>query len=258
VSSVVAPTDTITALTDLISGYAGSEIPDSALEMPFGSGVIEERPDPDAFEPAQPGEDLLIPATPQETAIAHFEIGEDTLQQLTADLYSLERPNAAFNLENDKPLQSANFGDHLSVDPLADLLSGESFKTASEGAIDSQTGAHPPEHSISQISSHADQIANAITLEDLLFKDGVDSLVPDLTQSPEHPPEQSSADAQSVSVETAATLASNAFTLEGLDTLFEGLPSTSPHFEVLHPETPASNRSISEWQPSEEQPKKKV
>jgi hypothetical protein len=263
--AVTAPVETISALTDLISEYATPNLDVPELERPEDSVWAIATPaesdvsDPDAFEPAHPGEDLLISATSQET-IANFEVGEDTLQRLTADLSTLELPgaslnleSASLNLESDLAPQATNREDTLSVDPLADLY----LKAPSEGTIDSQ----------------ADQIANAITLEDLLFTDELEAFAPDpnsganpdpdinFFEAPDQTSDQTSvqfpdqasdqpsdraSDSRSASSENLAA-SGNAFTLEGLDILFEGIPSL-PGLEIPDTEAPEL----------ETQPKKKV
>ena len=257
--AVAAPTETISALTDLISAYAASqtEIPETdilgTIAAPLESDASEER-DPDAFEPAHPGEDLLISALPQELTIASFEVGEDTLQRLTADLFTLELSSA--ETQSERGTAPENRDDNLSVDPLADLY----LEIPPEAAIDNQT----------------DQIANAITLEDLLFAGELDSLTPAidslqaLNQTSDQtsdqtlglPLDKTSAD-QTVPPQAASGESDNAFTLEGLDILFEGVPSTMPSSEALdlktpNPEPPDFKPPSFEPPSFERQPKKKV
>ncbi|HEY9628353.1 MAG TPA: hypothetical protein V6C84_13715 [Coleofasciculaceae cyanobacterium] len=284
--SAEAPVNTIAALTDLISTYASvPETPTAEPDTTETSGTVTYGMDalwaegalqselekgqadanPDAFEPAHPGEDLLIPTTPPETAIANFEIGEDTLQQLTADLSSLEiadsgsaqqvkaeprntpQSNDLWSDFSGEPPQDA-LEDPL-ADPLADLYLEE---TLPEEAIGHQANQH-----------QANQIANAITLEDLLFTDELDAFMPEAPRSAEDSifeesseissqPADSQAHLQSAAEETSPETKRNAFTLEGLDALFEGLPAAAPK-----PETPKLETPEPEVQP-EVQPKKKT
>ncbi|MBI4782764.1 MAG: hypothetical protein HY785_15790 [Oscillatoriophycideae cyanobacterium NC_groundwater_1537_Pr4_S-0.65um_50_18] len=277
-----APVNTIAALTDLISTYAS--VPETSTSEPdtteasetvtygmdalWAEGALQSElekgqadANPDAFEPAQPGEDLLISATPPETAIANFEIGEDTLQQLTADLSSLEiADSGAAQQAKAEPRNAPQSNAPQSTDLWSDF-SGEPPQEVLEDPLadplaDLYLAETPPEEAIGH---QANQIANAITLEDLLFTDELDAFMPEASGSPEislfeesseisSQPTDSQAYLQSAAEETSPEAKRNAFTLEGLDALFEGLPA-APKLETPEPETPKLETPEPEVQP---------
>ncbi|HEY9642551.1 MAG TPA: hypothetical protein V6C57_18845 [Coleofasciculaceae cyanobacterium] len=253
-----AAIETIAALTDLIPADATPDsLPvaptangwtqtaeDLTLETDFLLELREGQLNADAFEPAQPGEDLLVPNASTELAIVDFEVGEDTLQQLTADLSSLEsgserssrpQPDAVDALED---WMLDNWGNDLpqSVPELQldDLLA--------EVPADLEDLANPV----------ADQIASSITLEDLLFTDAGD-LITQAAVQPADGEGLSAADADSKRADLAneteanplseTSTGSNAFTLEGLESLFEGLPEIGID---VSPETPALEETLLE------------
>ncbi|MBD3883048.1 hypothetical protein IFO70_14890 [Phormidium tenue FACHB-886] len=146
----------------------------------------------DIFEPAEAGEDLLALETPPPLPIAELEIDEMTLQQLAVDLS---------NLEQTTPKQA-----HEQAEPLASSAAGASIDDLFVPAADAE---------------HQSDAAHE-TLEALLFTE-------DLPLDQPAPPTPTE---PTLEAEPEIASDSNAFTLEGLDSLFETLPESQPQDQL--------------------------
>ena len=161
----------------------------------------------DAFEPAEASENLLALETTEALPIAELEIGEDTLQQLAADLSNLD-----LNSPSDSPPASSEPTPSSSQSSLllADLFA--------------QEGDRPSKAAASE------------TVEELLFAENLELVQPEAASS-----EQPSA----LESETAATdTNSDAFTLEGLDSLFETVSGASASTPPARDSADQSSTSI--------------
>ena len=170
--------EVIRTLTELIPS---AEATDRSLDL---EGLREDAFErEDTFEPAEASENLLALETTEALPIAELEIGEDTLQQLTADLSNLE-----LNSPSDSPPASS---DPIPPSSQSSLLLTDLF--AEEGDRPSKAAASE-------------------TAEELLFAENLEPVQLEAASS-----EQPSA----FESEIEANGTDSAFTLEGLDSLFE-------------------------------------
>ena len=180
---------------DLLSTDGSSTGAISSLNYPDRAGFGE-----DAFEPAEASEDLLALETSSTLPIAELEIGEDTLQQLAADLS---------NLEQNRPAELHELPD--SADPMARSAPPQRSASLDDLFAEMEAGDR-------QSSAAASE-----TVEELLFTTNLDPI------QPETPASDDASHADSLDTDSTDSPDSNAFTLEGLDShsLFETLSDTA-------------------------------
>ena len=192
--------EVIRVLTDLIPN------PEAASSLNADRSVELEGFKEDAFEPAEASENLLALETSHALPIAELEIGEDTLQQLAADLSSLEQSPSEQLPGSPKPTSSSSQSSLL----LADLFAGE--------------GDRPSEAAARE------------TVEELLFTDDLAPVQPEAASSEPQPSAFAETDAERTD--------SNTFTLEGVDTLFETFSDGSAAAQPSHNSADQSSASI--------------
>jgi hypothetical protein len=245
--------ETIASLADLI--------PDTEPESLAGDDRLSAHPADETYETAHPGEDLLITESPPADPASNLRLPADTLQQLTHDLFNLEGTTRSAEVtesswtladwteavdassdpgtdpgtdparDTTQPFQASDWTDGIDTHPPTQLSNQAIEQLLFTDSFAGYSSSHPPidptlnptpDPTLDPATPSSSQAGEAAIANNEEAGTTIEDWFANVDAEPVVTPETS------LQEESTAQSGPNTFTLDGLDSLFEGVPAAPP------------------------------